>query len=125
MAGYRIINPKLTIDGDDFKCLSKTAELVPGQRINFCENEWTVTLEVELSYAASTGSWNILNALRDTVVAIVVAPADSAAAATNPTATFNAKIPAIPLMMGAEYGARMTFSLELTSEAEPVFAVSV
>lgn len=123
MAGYRIIQPKLTIDGDDFKCLSKTAELVPGERINFCENEWTVTLEVELSYAATTGSWNLLNALRDTVVEIVIAPADAVAAATNPTATFDARIPPIPLMMGAEYGSRMTFSLELTSEGEPVFGV--
>lgn len=123
MAGYRIIQPKLTINGDDFKCLSKTADLAPGDRINFCENEWTTKLTIELSYAATTGSWNILNALRDTVVEIVIAPTDAVAAATNPTATFDARIPAIPLMMGAEYGARMTFDLELTSEGEPVFSV--
>ena len=88
---------------------------------------WTFTAELLNSYDAvdedGTGLWNQLEPLAKTLVQVAVKPADAATDSTNPTATFDARIPAIPLMMGAEYGSRMTFDLELTSEGEPVFGV--
>lgn len=120
----RIIKPSISIDGVEYKCKSRSVDLVPGDQVNFCEQEWTCTVEVELTYGA-TGSWATLNALRDTVVTVVLSPSDATAGtADNPSATFDAMIPAIPFMSGATRGERQTFSLELVSEAEPVFVAA-
>lgn len=121
MAGKRIIKPSISIGGTEFKCMSRTVDLVPGDLINFCEQEWTATVEVELSYGTG-GSWTVLDAFRDTVQEIILSPSDGAISEDNPQATFDAVIPAIPFMSGATRGERQVFTLELVAEAEPVFS---
>ena len=123
MAGYRINKPSISIDGVEYKCMSRSASLVPGDDLNFCEKEWTASFDIEVSYGTD-GSWTKLNALRDTIVEVILSPSDGTISDSNPSATFDAHIPAIPFMSGAEKGGRMTFLLELMSEAEPVFATS-
>lgn len=119
----RIIKPSIDIGGTEFKCMSRSVELVPGDFRNFCEREWMCTVEVELTYGAAE-SWTVLDAFRDTTQTVVVSPSDGAVAASNPSATFTANIPAIPFMSGATRGERQTFILELVSDSEPVFAVT-
>ncbi|WP_395153724.1 hypothetical protein [Ilumatobacter sp.] len=123
MAGYRIITPKISIDGTDIKAMSKTVSVVPGDDLNFVEKEWTCSIDVELAYGVGL-SHTVIAALRDTVVEVVIAPTNAVVGAGNPHCTFNARIPAIPFMMGAETGQRQTFTLDLVSEGEPVFTVS-
>jgi hypothetical protein len=117
----RINKPSISIDGVEYKCMSRTVELVPGNDLNFCEKEWTCSIELEISYGVG-GSWTTLNALRDTVAEVVISPSDGTIAAGNPSATFDAVIPAIPFMSGATKTERQTFTLDLMAEAEPVFA---
>lgn len=123
MAGKRIIKPSISIGGTEFKCMSRSVDLVPGDFVNFCEQEWACSVEIELAYGAGK-SWTVLNGMRDTVQEIVLSPSDGTVGSDNPTATFDAVVPAIPFMSGAERNGRMTFTLELMSEAEPVFATS-
>ena len=121
MAGKRIIKPSISIGGTEFKCSSRSVTLEPGDLINFCEQDWSLTVEIELSFGA-TGTWQVLNGMRDTEQTVVVSPSDGAISAENPSATFTAAIPAIPFMSDATRGERMTISLTLVAEAEPVFA---
>lgn len=121
MAGKRIIKPSISIGGTEFKCMSNSVELVPGDPINFCEHEWELSVDVDLSYGA-TGSWTVLEVMADTEQTVIVFPSDAAISADNPSATFAAVIPRIPFMTGAQKGDRQTFTLDLVSEGEPVFA---
>ena len=123
MAGFRIITPKISINGTDVKGMSRTVDVEPGDRLNFVENEWTCSLEVELAYGTGL-SHTVISALRDTVAEVILAPTNAVVAAGNPHCTFSARIPPIPFMMGAENGSRQTFTLELVSEGEPVFTTS-
>lgn len=116
----KIIRPSLTIDGVEFKCMSRTVTLEPGDPINFCEDEWTLTVEVELWYGDG-GSWNVLDAMRDELKTFVLSPSDGAVSEENPQATFDAIVPAIPFMSGATRDERQVFTLELVTESEPVF----
>lgn len=123
MAAKRIIKPSISIGGTEFKCSGRSATLEPGDFINYCEQEWTFEVELELSYGA-TGTWTLLDAMRDTEQEVILSPSDGAVSADNPSATFDAVIPAIPFMSDATRGERMTMTLTLTSEGEPVFATS-
>ena len=114
---------KLTIGGVDFKCMSRSVSLEPGDPLNYCEDEWEMTVEIDLSYGAG-GSHTELQGMELTEQTIVVAPSDGAISADNPSATFQAVIPKIPFMTGAERGDRQRFNLELMSEGEPVFATA-
>jgi hypothetical protein len=116
----KIIRPSLTIGGVEFKCMSRQVTLEPGDAINFCEDEWTLSVEVELWYGEG-GSWNELDAMRDTLVEFVLSPSDGAISAENPQATFEAMVPAIPFMSGAQRDQRQTFTLDIVTESEPVF----
>lgn len=120
MAGKKIIKPSISIGGQEFKCMSRTVSLEPGDFINFCEQEWTASIDIEISYGPG-GSWTILDGFRDTVQTVILSPSDGVISEDNPQATFEAEIPAVPFMTGAERGERMTFTLELTAESEPVF----
>jgi hypothetical protein len=123
VSGKRIYNPTVTIGGTEFKCMTRTVELTPGDFTTFCEQDWSCTVEIEVSYGAA-GSWNVLNGFRDTLQTVVIKPEDAATSVTNPAATFTARIPAVPFVTGAGRGEKMTMSLELMAEAEPVFATT-
>jgi hypothetical protein len=120
MAGKRLYAPSILIDEVEYKCKARSVSLEPGDHINFCEQEWTFTAEIELGYGVAE-SWNLLHALQDTIVDVVLKPEDSGVAATNPAAAFQIRMPSVPFMTGAARGERMTFSLEITTEAAPVF----
>lgn len=112
----RIRNISLSIDGDEYKCRARSVELVPIENVTLCTDDldYELTAELELTYGA-TGTYNQLSALNGTLVTFIVSPLDDAAAATNPVATFDAYMPAVPVMVGnpGEIG---TFSLVVQSE---------
>ena len=118
----KIIRPSLTIDGIEFKCMSRQVTLEPGDAINFCEDEWNLSVEVELWYGTG-GSWNVLDGMRYQLKTFVLTPSDDVDIdEENPQATFQSMVPAIPFMSGATRDDRQTFTLELTTESEPVFS---
>ena len=80
-----------------------------------------VSLPIKLSYGAG-GSFNLLNAMKGTVVVIVLKPATGAAAVGNPTVTFSAEIPAILPLANVKHGEVGIFDLDLMSDAAPVVA---
>ena len=118
-----IRKPSISIGGTEFKCMSRTVELVPGDFHTFCEREWTTSVEIEIDYGTGE-SWTVLNGFQDTVQTVIISPSDGAVSVSNPSATFSAEIPAVPFMSGATRNERQTFTLELMSEDEPVFATS-
>ena len=123
MAGKRLYSPSVLIDSVEYKCFARSVALEAGDFINFCEQEWTFTAEIELGYGAAE-TWNLLNALSDTVVSVVLKPEDSTTTESNPAATFDIRMPAPSFMTDSERGERMTYDLEMLTEAEPVFSTS-
>lgn len=121
MAAKRVYQPSILIDSVEYKCKVRSVSLTPGDFINFCEQEWLFEAEIEIGYGASE-SWTLLNALRNTIVDVVLKPEDAAAAAGNPSATFQITMPAITFMDTSERGARQTIPLSVVTEAEPVFS---
>lgn len=120
MAGKRLYSPSILVNSIEYKCRSRSVSLTPGDFINFCENEWTFKAEIELAYGAAA-SWNVLNVLAQTIVPVVLKSEDAATAVTNPAATFQIRMPAIPFMPETARGDRMTISIEMFTEAIPVF----
>ena len=123
MAAKRIYQPSVLIDSVEYKCKVRSVSLTPGDWINYCEQEWTFEAEIEIGYGV-TESWTLLDALRNTIVDVVLKPEDAVAAAGNPSATFQITMPAIPFMDSSERGARQTIPLSVVTESEPVFAVA-
>jgi len=123
MAGKRLYSPSITINSVEYKCFARSVSLEPGDYINFCEQEWTFSAELELGYGAAE-TFNLLEALSDTITTIVLLPEDTTTAVTNPTATFSMRIPATAFMTDASRGDRMTMTLEGKTEAVPVFTTA-
>lgn len=123
MPAATIIKPSISIGGTEFKCKSREVSLEPGDLVNFCEYQYTCSIEIELAYGTGE-SHDVLNGFRDTVQEIILLPSDATIGTSNPSATFSAVIPPIPFMSGAVRGERQTFTLELMSEAEPVLATA-
>lgn len=119
----RTNKPFLSIDGTEFQCFGDNLSLTPDGIRNFCEDEWTLSVDVELTYGSGE-SHTALDAMRDTVKTVVVRPSTEAIGVTNPSATFTARIPAIPFMNGATRGERQRFTLELMAEDTPVYATA-
>lgn len=119
----RITKPFLSIDGTEFQCFADSLSLGPDGIRNFCEDEWSMSVDIELTYGTGE-SHTVLDAMRDTVVEVVVRPSDAAIGVGNPSATFDARIPAIPFMEGATRGDRMRFTLELMAEDTPAYATA-
>lgn len=117
----RIRNIRLTVGGVELKCRARSVNLDPLSGVVLCTDdlEYEMTAEIELTYGA-TGTWNQLNALVGTSVAVVLAPLDSTVATSNPEAQFNAFLPPIPFIAAApdEVG---TFTLTIQSEGGVVF----
>lgn len=121
MSRTRIIKPSVSIGGTEFKCLSRVVTLEPGDPETYCSWEWSCSIDIELTYGTG-GSYNVLSAWQDTTGTFVLSPSDASVGTGNPTATFEATIPPIPFMMGAEKGERQVFTLELMTDDEPVIA---
>lgn len=122
-SNLRIYDPVITIDGTEFKCLTRSVELVPGDTTTYCGHDWTASLEVEISYGVD-GSFNLLDAMRDQKVVVVLQPAAGVVSLDNPSVTFSATIPPIPMKLGAR-GEKSSFPLELESDGEPVTSFGV
>lgn len=121
MAGRRILKPSISIGGTEFKCHSRSISFEPGEWLNFCEREWTLTIELELNYG-TLGSWNQLEAMFDTEQEVILSPSDGAISEDNPQATFDAIVNPIPFMSSAQRGERQVVTVELVAETEPVFS---
>lgn len=120
MAGTRILKPSISIGGVEFKCKSRSVSFTPGDWLNFCEREWTLEVELDLSYGAD-GSWNLLEAMFDTTQEIIISPSDGVVSVDNPSATFDAIVNPIAFMDGATRGERQSTTIELVAETDPVF----
>lgn len=123
MSRTRIIKPSVSIGGTEFKCASRSVTLEPGDPETYCDYEWTCSIDLELTYGTG-GTYNIISAWVDTTGTFVLSPSDGAIGSANPSATFEATIPPIPFMMGAEKGERQVFTLELMLDEEPTIAYS-
>lgn len=127
-------NSSVTIDGDEFICKLRTVKLTPEDKMadveTFCtpgdekpsSTKWTFEAEFVVDYDTA-GSWNALHALRHTTVEVVVNPSGGSAAATNPTATFDARIPSIAFV-DVGIGQATIQTLTCSVVGEPVFATS-
>lgn len=123
MSAKRLYAPSITIDSVEYKCKARSVSLEPGDYINYCEQEWTFAAEIEIGYGTGE-SWTLLEALQDTVASVVLIPEDDTVTATNPSATFDIRVPAVPFMTDAARSERMVIPLEVVTEAAPVFATS-
>ena len=123
MAGKRLYAPSILIDAVEYKCFARSVSLEPGDYINFCEQEWTFSAELELGYGAAE-TWNLLNANADTVVNVVLKPEDDTVSATNPSASFSIRMPSVGFMTSSTRGDRQVMTLEERTEAVPVFATA-
>lgn len=131
---YVAVDPSVSIGGTDYVCFFNSVSLIPNQMMadieTFCDAggerpgkvAWTFSGEVKQSFDTA-GSWNVLRALAGTKVAFIVKPTDAAVAVTNPSATFNAWIPAIPFLDSAN-GEATTYTLECRVQGTPTFATS-
>lgn len=120
MAGKRIYAPSILIDGVEFKCFARSVSLEAGDYADFCTQDWTFTAELMLGYGAAD-TWNLLYANANTTVEIVLKPEDDTVGPTNPSATFDFRMPTVSFMTGSERGARQSFTLTGMTETEPVF----
>ena len=123
MAGKRLYAPSILIDSVEYKCMARSVSLEPGDWINFCEQEWTFTAEIELGYGTGE-SWTLLEALQNSTASVVLKPEDTTVSVANPSASFTVRIPAVPFMTDAARGERMTMPLEVLTESAPVFATT-
>lgn len=119
----RTLIPSVVIGGTEFKGMANSATLEPNGIRTFEEDEWMFSIDVELTYGSGE-SWTVLDGFRDTVQTCVYKPDDGSVSATNPSATFTARIPAIPFASGAQRGDRQVFTLELDLEDPPTYATS-
>lgn len=122
MAAKRIYQPSVLIDSVEYKCKARSVKLTPGDWINYCEQEWTFEADIEIGYGVSE-SWTDLDALRNTIVSVVLKPEDAVIGAGNPEATFQITMPAIPFMDSSDRGERQVISLSVLTESEPVIAI--
>ena len=125
MAGKRIYGPSILINAVEYKCFANTVSLEPsGTYVTFCEQDWNFTASIQLGYSA-TDTWNLLNALADTVVTIVLLPEQgTAVSATNPSATFTMRMPSPAFMTSTTRGDYQVFDLTGRTESAPVTAVA-
>ena len=138
-APFVVTDPKLTIDGVDYKCATRAVELVPDQIMvnigGYCapratrpgSTKWSCNVELMLGYNDGTddGTFEELLAIAGTLVTCVVGPSSGAVSASNPSFTFESYIPAIPkLMAELDQSDASIFTLELSPQAEPVMAVA-
>lgn len=124
----RYRNISLLINSVEYQCRARTCELNPLSNVTLCTDniEYELVAEIEVTYNATTGTWNLLRALADagTATTIVIKPSDTTVAATNPSATFSAVIPPVPFIAATTPGEKGTFTMTTQSEGGVVFAVA-
>lgn len=138
-------DPILTIDGIDFKATARSvmleAEDDAVDKSNYADPKgerpgattWTGEFELELTYGApevaagttvDAGTWNTLHAMRKQRKTFVFAPADAAASAANPIATFDAYVPTISFLNSeVAAGEVMRDTITVRPIGDPVFNV--
>ena len=120
----RLYSPSILVNAVEYKCRARSVSLEPtGVDLNFCEEEYAFMAEIELGYGTAE-SWNVLNALSDTIVPVVLKPEDAVVSDTNPSATFSIRMPSIPFMPSTARGDRMVITIEAMTEAEPVTTIT-
>lgn len=132
--GLVIINPKITINSISRTVSARraalTAEPIRGSIETFTlpgamravGSIWTVQIDFVQSYGTDS-TWTDFLALANTKQTIEMGPDDSAAATTNPIATFSIYFPQISFM-DAGIGEESEFSIEETVLGQPTFATS-
>jgi hypothetical protein len=123
MAAPRIYEPSILINSVEYKTKARSVSLVPGDYLNFGEPEWTFSCEIELGYGTGE-SHTDLAALENTLVDIVLKIVDASVAASNPSETFQIRMPPISFMTGGARGERQTIDLSAITEAVPALAYS-
>ena len=123
MSGKRIYAPSILIDSVEYKCFAQSVSLTPQDYSNFCEEDWEFSADIELGYGAAE-TWNLLDALDDTNVDIVLKPEDAAVAITNPTATFQIRMPAVAFLASTSRGDKQAITLTAMTLVAPVFATT-
>lgn len=123
MAAKRVYAPSILINSVEYKCKARSVSLEPGDWINFCEQDWTFAAEIELGYGSGE-SWTLLDALENTIVNVVLKPEDSTVTSTNPSASFQIRVPAIPFMTAVGRSERMIIPMEVLTESTPIFATT-
>jgi len=121
MSAKRVYLPSILINSVEYQCKARSVSLEPGDWINFCEQDWTFAAEIEIGYGSGE-AWTLLEALENTLTTVVLKPEDSTVTATNPSASFSIRVPAVPFMTSVARGERMIIPLEVITEAAPVFA---
>lgn len=119
----RLYAPSILINSVEYKCMARSVALEPGDWINYCEQEWTFSAEIEIGYGTSE-TWTLLEALENQTAAVVLKPEDATVAIDNPSASFTIRVPAVPFMTAVARGERMVIPLEVVTEAAPVFATT-
>ena len=123
MAAKRLYAPSILIDSVEYQCMARSVALEPGDWINFCEQEWTFSAEIEIGYGSGE-SWTLLEANQNSVVNVVLKPENETVASTNPSASFSVRKPAVPFLTAVARGERMTIPLEAITESAPIFATT-
>ena len=129
--------PTVLFGTDDITCHLQMATLVPN--VTFVDVEtycnpggeavgkiaWTGVLRVRMSYG-DEGSWNFWQTLDpQTSVDITLMPSDDTAiAAGNPEATFDAYVSPIAFIPEHEVGGSATYDVEFRVIGEPAFDAS-
>ena len=123
MAAKRLYSPSILINSIEYKCKARSVSLEPSDWINFCEQEWTFSAEIEIGYGSGE-SWTLLQALANTLTSVTIKAEDSTVTATNPAAAFQIRVPSVPFVTAAARGERMIIPLEVVTEAAPVFTTT-
>ena len=120
---YRAIRPDIKIGTNDFTCHANKIAITPDQQYKPASTFCNPGGEIPTT-SVWTCELNILHGLQGTKQTFAVYPGQGVVAAvTNPEATFEAYIPAIPFL-DVEAGETMTYTVELKVLGEPVFATT-
>jgi hypothetical protein len=78
---------------------------------------------MKITYAASTGTWNALNAIfaARAAVTVILKPLDGTIGQTNPTATFSIYPPAVSFLEASGPGQTGNLTIEANVYGAPVF----
>ena len=123
MSAKRLYAPSILINSVEYQCKARSVSLEPGDWINMCEQDWTFSAELEIGYGSGE-SWTLLEALENTLTTVILKPEADTVTATNPSATFSIRVPAVPFMTSVARGERMIIPLDVLTEAALVFAVT-
>lgn len=133
---FRMINPLVSIDAVDFKCVvdsvALTAKDIMADESSFCQPGletasmaiYTLKLTGKIRFGvATTATWNKLIAVARTQKTVILEPTAGVATVSNPRATFDIVVPTISFLDG-KVGETSPFELEAIVIGAPVFATA-